>query len=128
MWPAPESVKASWMVENGADQIANEAKASGSWPEFLGEGSGNKAGMAPEGESAAALCGAASESVQVGCAGPNTALDHPNKTKVVTSFKGALERKQVSLPLHATGWFGSLPAVEYTTGRTAGFGGNADVR
>ena len=43
MWPAPEPVKASWMVENGADQIANEATAIGSWPEFLGEGSGNRA-------------------------------------------------------------------------------------
>jgi hypothetical protein len=29
---------------------------------------------------------------------------------------------------HGDGRFGSLPAVEYTTGRTAGFGGKADVR
>lgn len=112
MCSAPESVKASWMVESSADQIANSAKASGSRPEFLGEGSGNRAGVAPEGElaPAAALCGAASESVQAGCAGPNTALDNPKKTRVVTSFKGALEIKQLSLQLHTTGWYGS-PAV-----------------
>ena len=69
MWLAAESVKATWMVASGADQLVNESKAGVSSYEFLGECCGNRAGMAPEGESAptAVFYGPASESVQIGC-------------------------------------------------------------
>jgi hypothetical protein len=95
------------MAENGADQIVNEAKASGSWPKFL---RGFRNWRRDSAARRVSLCRCRLRGGIIispgSLRGTEYSAGQSQETKVATSFRGALDGKQVRMPLHATGWFG----------------------